>query len=217
MEAEPCRVVVVDDHELYRRGLVSALRETHDLSVVGQAADGQEAVETVLHLRPQVVLMDLEMPRLSGVEATRRILAQAPATRIVVVSALGDTATVVEALVAGVTGYVLKEADPDDVVAAVRAARDGESALSPRVARALVQRVREDAPRERGPRPELTDRELEVLGLMAAGAGNQAIAQQLFISDNTVKRHVSSILEKLEAANRVQAVVRAYRSGLLTD
>ena len=207
-------VVVVEDQDLYRSGLVALLGE-NGLTVVGEAASGPEAVDVSLQQLPDVVLMDINLPGFDGVEAVRRISASAPAIQMIVLTVAADDATIVDALMAGATGYVLKDAPMEDILLGVHAVLRGESLLSPRVARALVRRVRSERARPARPAAKLTDREREVLALLADGRENAEIAAALFISQNTVKSHVSNVLEKLGVANRVQAVVRAHMDGLL--
>jgi DNA-binding NarL/FixJ family response regulator len=214
--AEPIRVIVVDDHDLLRKGLRDLLNE-HGLQVVGEAGDGDDAVRLVAHAAPDVVVMDLNMPRMSGVEATRRLAEVAPSTRVLVLTVSADDETVADAVQAGATGYLLKDASGDEIAAGVRAAAAGEALISPRIAAHLLERLR---PREGGggfagrDSAGLTDREHEVLRLLAAGRDNADIAQELFISPRTVKNHISSILAKLHVENRIQAAVYAVRKGL---
>jgi DNA-binding NarL/FixJ family response regulator len=209
-------VVVVDDHDFYRRGLVALLRES-GVSVVGEASSGPEAVEVTLRERPDVVLMDLNLPGFDGIEAVRRLAEAASAIPVMVLTLETDESIVVDALTAGAAGYLLKDAVIDEVLAGIRAAVSGESLLSPRVARGLVRRLQEEGAAPAPSVAALTERERRVLALMADGQGNAEIAATLFISQSTVKSHVSSVLGKLGVGNRVQAVVRAHRDGLLQD
>ena len=208
-------VVIADDHELFRRGLVQLLEQA-GIQVVGEAADGVEAVERCTELQPDVVVMDLHMPRMSGIDATRRIVAAGLRTQVAVLTVSAEESIVVDALLAGACGYLLKDAEADQVVTAILAAARGESVISPRVAAKVVNRLRRE-PRLQGSdaTTELTDRETVVLRLIAAGLGNHEIADQLYISENTVKNHVSNILVKLDVDNRVQAAVRAIIEGLI--
>jgi NarL family two-component system response regulator LiaR len=208
-------IVIADDHELFRRGLVRLL-EQPGIQVVGEAADGVEAVDRCTELQPDVVVMDLHMPRMSGIDATRQIVAAGLRTQVVVLTVSAEESMVVDALLAGACGYLLKDAEADQVVTAVLAAARGESVISPRVAAKVVNRLRRE-PRLQGSdaTTELTDRETVVLRLIAAGLGNHEIADQLYISENTVKNHVSNILVKLDVDNRVQAAVRAIIEGLI--
>jgi DNA-binding NarL/FixJ family response regulator len=211
-------VVLADDHALFRRGL-RRLLEHHDIEVVGEASHGRAAVQLASELRPDVIVMDLSMPLMSGVEAIERIVGADPEARIVVLTITVEDDEVLDALLAGACGYLLKDANRDEVVAGVRAALAGDSMISPRIAGRLVARLRETgrsrAEQEREREVDLTTREVEVLKLVAHGKENSAIAQELYISRNTVKNHVASILEKLAIENRIQAAVVAVKSGLV--
>jgi DNA-binding NarL/FixJ family response regulator len=209
------KVMVVDDHELFRGGLVGLLEE-HRIEVVAEVSLAGEALAGVLSNRPDVVLMDLNLPDMSGVEATRVLAAEAPSSRVVVLSVMADEQHVIDAFQAGACGYVLKDAPIDQIVGAIHAAMRGESVLSPRIGSRLVRRLRE--PSQDGTEvcaPELTDRELEVLELVARGIDNQQIARTLFLSEHTIKDHVSSLLDKLQVDNRLQAAVRAVRARIV--
>ncbi len=211
------RTVVVDDHTLFRHGLKRLLEE-QDFTIVGEAANGKAAVPLIGKLNPDVVLMDLEMPTMNGVEATRQIIANNPTARIVMLTISADKTHVVDALMAGACGYVLKDAQAAEITGAVKAAVEGDSAISTRVAAQLLGLVR-DAERDRPhpvkePENDLTVREREILKLIAQGKENSAIAEELFISPKTAKNHVASILEKLAVENRIQAAVFAVRSGI---
>jgi DNA-binding NarL/FixJ family response regulator len=213
---EEIRVLLVDDHALFRAG-ISALIAEEGFEVIGQASSGQEGIALARELAPDVVIMDLNMPEMSGVEATRALSVHAPASHVVVLTVSGDEASVTDAVLAGACGYLLKDADVDDILAAIRAAAAGESWISPRVAGALLERVRRaGAPEATAGEPDagLSDRELEVLRLIAQGKENTEIAAELFMSPKTAKNHVSSILAKLQLQNRVQAAVYAARRGL---
>lgn len=211
-------MVLADDHALFRRGL-RRLLEHHDIEVVGEASHGRAAVQLACELRPDVIVMDLSMPLMSGVEAIERIVGADPEARIVVLTITVEDDEVLDALLAGACGYLLKDASRDEVVAGVRAALAGDSMISPRIAGRLVARLRETgrsrAEQEREREVDLTTREVEVLKLVAHGKENSAIAQELYISRNTVKNHVASILEKLAIENRIQAAVVAVKSGLV--
>ncbi|MBV8997553.1 MAG: response regulator transcription factor [Solirubrobacterales bacterium] len=209
------KVIVVDDHELFRRGLIGLLEE-RGIEVVGEAALGADAIRQAADIGPCVVLMDLSMPGMSGIEAMQRMAAAAPLARVLVLTVLADDQHVIEALLAGACGYVLKDAQIDQIVEGVRAANRGESVISPRIASRLVRRLREPKDVEvQLTGGELTPRELEVLELLARGIDNAEIARVLFLSQHTVKNHVSSILVKLQVENRIQAAVRAVRAGLV--
>jgi DNA-binding NarL/FixJ family response regulator len=213
--SEPLRVVLADDHAFYRQGLANLLRN-FGIEVVGEASNGLAAIESVEETAPDVVVMDLNMPRLSGVEATRRLTERVPASRVLVVSVSEEEADVTEAILAGASGYVLKDRPVEEVVAGIRAAAAGDSLISPRIASTLLLRIRERgrAEPELPPVP-LSERELEVLRLVADGNTNQEIGETLFIGQSTVRNHISSILMKLQVDNRVQAAVRAVRDRLV--
>jgi DNA-binding NarL/FixJ family response regulator len=215
MTRDRVRTVVADDHELLRGGLVQLLEE-RGIEVVGVASLGSEAIAQACELRPDVVLMDLNMPGMSGVEATQRLTTAAPLVRVLVLTVATDERTVTNALLAGACGYLVKDAPPDQIVEGIRAAARGESMISPRIAKHLIRHVRRPAPADqRLPESELTARELEVLELLAAGMDNPDIARTLHLSQHTVKNHVSSILVKLQVKNRIQAAVRAVQRGLV--
>ncbi|HEX8104331.1 MAG TPA: response regulator transcription factor [Solirubrobacteraceae bacterium] len=214
------RVVIADDHELMRGGLRAMLGAQEDLEVVGEAADGGEAVEQALALRPDVVIMDIRMPRVDGIEATRRLAAHGPgAPRVLVLTTFDLDEYVWEALRAGAGGFMLKDAPPRQLAEAVRTVAAGESLLAPAVTRRLVERFVRTPPTGGAAQQqrfaELTERELEVLGLIARGLSNAEIAGKLFLSEATVKTHVTRILGKLDLRDRVQAVVLAYETGLV--
>jgi DNA-binding NarL/FixJ family response regulator len=213
---EPLRVVLVDDHPVYRAGLARLLRES-GLDVIAELPNGEAALEAVEEMAPDVVVMDLNMPGMSGLEATRRLVAQSPATRVLVVSVSAQEADVTDAILAGASGYILKESPVEEVVAGIRAAAAGQSLISPRIATMLLQRIRDAAGTvnvDLAP-ANLSARELEVLSLMAEGKSNHEIAEALVISPSTVHNHISSILMKLQVENRVQAAVRAIRERLI--
>ena len=211
---EPLRVILADDQELIRAGL-KALLEARGIQVVGQAADGAQAVELVQHIRPDVVLMGIRMPRLDGVEATRRM----PGHRVLIVTTYELDEYVVEALRAGAAGFILKDTPPDQLVEAIRIVAAGDSLLAPSVTRRLLANVVARLPAPAIPPPELeelTAREHEILLLIARGHSNAEIAGALFLSELTVKSHVSHLLSKLRLRDRVQAVILAYEAGLVT-
>jgi DNA-binding NarL/FixJ family response regulator len=210
-------VLLVDDHDLFRTGLRSLLEE-QGLNVVGEAENGNVALGLVRELAPDVVIMDLKMPGLGGVETTQRINAVAPLTRVVVLTISVDDDDVIHAVMAGACGYLLKDASIDQLLAGIRAAAAGESLISPQIAAKLLNRLRAqtaDLDVAEAIRTELSDRELEVLRLIANGKDNAEIARELFISPKTVKNHISNILMKLHIQNRIQAAVYAVRSGIV--
>jgi DNA-binding NarL/FixJ family response regulator len=215
VRAEDLKVLVVDDHELFRRGLVGLLEE-RGIKVVGEAALAADAIQQASDLGPVVVLMDLSMPGMSGIEATQRLAAAAPLSRVLVLTIQADDEYVMNALLAGAVGYLLKDDPIEQIVEAIRAAARGESLISPRIASRLVRRLCEPAETETGlVGRDLTPREFEVLEQLARGLDNSEIAKALFLSQHTVKNHVSSILLKLQVENRIQAAVRAVRGGLV--
>lgn len=210
------RALVVDDHDLFRRGLRELLEE-QGIRVIGEAATGSDAVALAARARPDVVVMDLNLPQASGIEATRELLATNPQARVLVLTVASDERTVLDALIAGACGYMLKDATIEEIAAGVRAAASGESFVSPRVAHHVHGRQRGHAGTGSGRTPDdtrLSGRELEILRLIADGFDNDQIAETLFLSPRTVKNHVSSILAKLEMDNRVQAAVYAVRRGI---
>jgi DNA-binding NarL/FixJ family response regulator len=209
------KVIVVDDHELFRNGLIGLLEE-RGIQVVGEAGLAADAIRLAEATGPCVVLMDLRLPGMSGIEATQRLTAVAPLARILVLTVFVDDQHIIDALLAGACGYVLKDAPIEQIVEGIRAAARGESLISPRIASRLVRRVREPGEIEHSVTGEaLTPRELQVLELLAQGLDNSEIAQALYLSQHTVKNHVSTILMKLQVENRIQAAVRAVRGGLV--
>jgi DNA-binding NarL/FixJ family response regulator len=209
MSGTPIRLVIVDDHPLVRRGLCELFAAEGDIDVVDAVGDGDEAVRSVLALQPDVVLMDVSMPDIDGIEATRRVLAVRPETRVVMLTSFAEHERVIEALDSGAIGYILKDAESDELVRGVRAAAAGDSPLSPRAARALV-----TARRGRRPFEELTARELDVLKLVARGLSNKQIAWRLAISEKTVKAHMTSIFGRIGVGDRTQAALWAQRHGV---
>ncbi len=211
------RVVLVDDHDLFRTGLKNLLEE-QGVQVVGEAANGQQALRLVSELAPEVVIMDLNMPGLTGVDTTRQLASIAPLTRVVVLTISADDDDVMNAVMAGACGYLLKDSSIQELIAGIEAAATGESLISPQIAAKVLQRLRAQTTSEDAAatiRTELSHRELEVLKLIANGKDNAQIARELFISPKTVKNHISNILMKLQIENRIQAAVYAVRSGLV--
>jgi DNA-binding NarL/FixJ family response regulator len=216
-QLDELRVVLVDDHDLFRTGLRSLLEE-QGLQVVGEAENGEVALRLVSELAPDVVIMDLRMPGLGGVETTRKISGIAPLTRVVVLTISVEDEDVINAVMAGACGYLLKDSSIEQLIAGITAAAGGESLISPQIASKLLQRLRAqsaDAEAATTIRTELSERELEVLRLIANGKDNAVIARELFISPKTVKNHISNILMKLQIENRIQAAVYAVRSGIV--
>jgi DNA-binding NarL/FixJ family response regulator len=209
------RVLVVDDHPTFRRGLGALLASLPDVELVGEAADGEAAVERTAALAPDVVVMDLDMPGLGGVEATRRIVAAQPSVAVLVLTMLDEDESVFAAMRAGARGYVVKGADTDDVLRALESVARGDAVFGPAVAsRVLSYLTRPLSARDPMLFPELTEREREVLELMARGLSNNEIARKLVVSPKTVRNHVSNVFTKLQVADRAEAVERARRAGL---
>jgi DNA-binding NarL/FixJ family response regulator len=204
------RVLIADDHPLARAGLAQMLGELADIAVVGAAHDGEQAVALAHETSPHVVLMDLEMPVLDGIGATRQLSAELPDVRIVVLTSFSDQARILDALDAGAVGYLLKDADPDDLARGIRSAARGESPLAPKAASAIIA-LRE----RRRPASELTDREREILVLVAQGLPNKLIARRLEISERTVKGHLTRIFERIGVTDRTQAALWARDQRLL--
>jgi len=200
------RVLLVDDHRLVLAGLQTLLAATDDIEVVGTASDGQEALERVAAVQPDIVLMDLSMPRMDGVEATRRLLADHPTVQVVVLTSYADTEHVQDAVAAGAVGYVLKDAEPAALVEAIRGVARGESPLDPRVTRTLLRSTT-----VRRPATDLTARETEVLLLVAQGLANKQIARQLGITERTVKAHLTNVFGRIGVADRTSAALWAQR------
>ena len=203
---KPVSVLLVDDHALIRRGLADLIRYESDLKVAGEAANGQEAVEAARKLNPDVIVMDLMMPEMDGVEATRRIKAERPDSRILILTTFGTSADVARAMAAGASGAIMKDAETDDQLAAIRAVAAGGKAFSPGIEKAL---------NELQPTPDLTDRQLLILESVTRGLTNRDIATMLGISADAVKQHLAAIFTKIGAANRSEAVSIALRRHLL--
>jgi DNA-binding NarL/FixJ family response regulator len=211
------RVLLVDDHDLFRSGLVNLLSE-HGLHVVGEAENGDVALRLVRELAPDVVIMDLNMPGQSGVDVIRQMTSIAPLTRVVVLTISADDSDVINAVMGGACGYLLKDSSVDQLIAGIRSAAAGESLISPQIAAKMLQMLRaqrSSVDAAETIRAELSEREIEVLKLIASGNDNAEIARALFISPKTVKNHISNILMKLQMENRIQAAVYAVRSGIV--
>jgi NarL family two-component system response regulator LiaR len=207
------RVLIVDDHAIVRKGIRALLSEVDGFEVVGEADNGQEALQRAEETHPDVILMDLLMPGMDGIEATRQITSRQPQTRILVLTSFAADNKVFPAIKAGAAGYLLKDSSPDDLMRAIRQVHRGEPSLHPTIARKLLQEVAH--PAELQPSPEaLTAREMEVLRLIAQGLSNQEIADRISVSEPTVRAHVSRILGKLHLASRTQAALYAVREGL---
>jgi DNA-binding NarL/FixJ family response regulator len=221
--SEPIRALIVDDHALFRRGLEMVLAAEDDIELVGEASDGTEAVQKAGESLPDVVLMDIRMPKSSGIQACRAMKEVAPSAKIVMLTISDEEADLFEAIRAGASGYLLKDIPLDEVADVVRAVHGGQSLINPSMAAklltefaALARREQEEQqPAERVPAPKLTDREMQVLKLVARGMNNRDIAKELFISENTVKNHVRNILEKLQIHSRMEAVMFAVREKLI--
>ncbi len=213
-EASNIRVLIADDHALFRYGVRAMLASEDGFEVAGEAADGEEVVALAGEISPDVVLMDVQMPGINGIEATRRIVGRDPNVGVVVVTMFEEDDSVFAAMRAGAKGYVLKGADSDEVIKVVRAVAGGEAHFGPDIARRLMGFFSSPKPEVREAFPELTSREREVLDLMARGLGNPEIARRLYLSDKTVRNHVSHVFLKLRVADRSQAIVRAREAGL---
>ena len=214
---EPTRVLVVDDQQLFRRGLVMLLGVEPGIEVVGEAGDGIAATELAATAVPDVILMDVRMPKRSGIEACVAIKEAAPTARIIMLTVSDEEADLYDAVKNGASGYLLKDSSIDEVAQAIRVVADGQSLISPSMAIKLLDEFKQmsRSDRQQVPTPKLTDRELEVLKLVAQGLNNREIAKRLFISENTVKNHVRNILEKLQLHSRMEAVMYAVREKLL--
>jgi DNA-binding NarL/FixJ family response regulator len=216
---ETLRVLVCDDHALFRRGLQMVLEQEPDLELVGEAADGEEVVVRAQELMPDVILMDVRMPRMSGIEAAREIKEALPHVKILMLTISDDEADLYEAIKAGASGYLLKEIPIEEVAQAIRSVWAGQSRISPSMASKLLtefaamSKATEEKPQM--PAPRLTEREMEVLRLVAQGLNNRDIAAKLFISENTVKNHIRNILDKLHLHSRMEAVVYAVREKMI--
>ncbi|MCA1825052.1 MAG: response regulator [Mycobacteriales bacterium] len=218
-DQEAIRVLVVDDHALFRRGLEMVLDQEDDMQVVGEASDGAEAIDRAIATTPDIVLMDVRMPKRGGIDACTAIKDAVPSTKIIMLTMSDEEADLYDAIKAGASGYLLKEISIDEVASAIRAVHGGQSLISPSMASKLLTEfsamVKKGDDRQQVPAPRLTDREMEVLRAVARGLQNREIAKELFISENTVKNHIRNILEKLQLHSRMEAVVYAVREKLL--
>ena len=213
---EPVRVLVVDDQELFRRGLIMLLGQESDIEVVGEGADGIAATELAASTAPDVVLLDVRMPRLTGVEACVAIKEAVPAAKIIMLTVSDEEADLYESVKNGAAGYLLKDSSIEEVAQAIRVVNEGQSLISPSMAVKLIDEFKQmSKPERQGPALKLTERELEVLRMVAKGLNNREVAKELFISENTVKNHVRNILEKLQLHSRMEAVMYAMREKLL--
>ncbi len=208
------RVLVADDHSLFRDG-VASLIEAAGFKVVGQVGDGQAAVEAALRLRPDLVLMDISMPQMSGLEALRQIKAQAPEIQVVMLTVSDDDASLLQAIQSGARGYLLKNLNAEEFLDMLAGLQRGEAALTRQMTARLLNGLARQSRQQPGPAERLTPREIELLRLVAEGLPNKAIAQRLSVSENTVKYHMKNILQKLGVRNRAEAIAQALRAGLL--
>jgi DNA-binding NarL/FixJ family response regulator len=213
---ESLRILVAEDHPLFRKGMISLLSSVPEFEVVGEAKTGEEAVVRAAQLQPDLILMDLQMPEVNGIEATRRILQESPSIRVLVVTLFEDNDSVFMALRAGARGYVLKDADEEEVVLSIRAVGKGEAIFSPAIATRVLAYFSASAQGGAPPQafPTLTDREREILKLIAQGHPNPSIARKLSLSTKTVGNYVSNIFTKLQVADRAQAIIRAREAGI---
>jgi DNA-binding NarL/FixJ family response regulator len=215
----PIRLMIADDHQLFREGVKALLATTTDIVIVAEAGDGSAAVAQCREIKPDIVLMDIHMPGLNGIEATKQILLGQPTTGIIMLTMLEDDASVFAAMRAGARGYLLKGASPQEMLSVIRAVAEGQALFGPAIASRLMNYFQElgrlpVAVNAATPFPELTERELEVLRLIAQGRNNQEIAQKLVISPKTVRNHITNIFSKLQVADRAQAIVLARQAGL---
>lgn len=205
------RVYIVDDHPFVREGLRTFLSAQQEIEIVGESGSGEEALPEIEALRPEIVVVDLRLPGMGGVELTRKIRELSIGAKVIILSSFSEEDEVIDAIEAGALSYLLKDSSPFKLVEAIRAARSGEPVLHPRIAKRLMQRVRRPEPVSE----QLTSKEKEVLALLTQGRSNKEIASELFVSDTTIKSHVSSILRKLEVNDRTQAVIKTMKERLL--
>lgn len=213
--ADPITVLLVDDHNMVRLGLKAYFSTIPDIQIIGEVSNGKDALEFVTQRPPDVVLMDLIMPEMDGVEATRQVKKASPRTQVIVLTSYHEDEHIFPAIRAGALSYVLKNIDPDDLAHAIRRAHAGEAVLNPNVASRVVKEMQGIRPETVNPFRELTDRELEVLRQIASGKNNQEIAELLVISEKTVKTHITNILNKLHLSDRTQAAVYAWQEGII--
>ena len=211
---EAIRVLIADDHTLFRAGLHALLNLFSDIQVVGEASSGEETIAQAKELQPDIILMDLQLPGANGIEATRHILLNNPNTGVVVVTMFEDDSSIFSAMRAGARGYILKEANEDEVLRAIRAVAQGEAIFGPSIARRMVQFFSVSRLEPNVVFPELTEREREILNLIAKGETNAGIVHRLVLSPNTVRNHISNIFSKLQVADRAEAIIRAREAGL---
>jgi DNA-binding NarL/FixJ family response regulator len=211
---EDIRVLIADDHTLFREGLQALLLSVPEIEVIATVEDGRQAIEAAAQYQPDVILMDLQMPELNGIEATRQIIQVSPHIGVIVVTMFEDDDSVFAAMRAGARGYILKGADQNDVLRAIQAVARGEALFGPTIAARLINYFSPAAPSSSQTFPELTEREREILGFIAQGANNAQIAARLTISQKTVRNHVSNIFNKLQVTDRVQAALRAREAGM---
>lgn len=211
---EPVHVLIADDHTLFRAGLHALLNLFSDIHVVGEASTGEEAISKAESLQPDVILMDIQMPGVNGIEATRQIIHDSPNIGIIVVTMFEDDSSVFSAMRAGARGYILKEANEEEVLLAIRAVARGEAIFGPAIARRLVHFFSKPSVSSNPVFPELTEREREILNMIARGESNSEIAQELVLSPHTIRNHISNIFSKLQVADRAEAIIRARDAGL---
>jgi NarL family two-component system response regulator LiaR len=216
MAQSAIRILIVDDQAIVRKGTMALLAQVPGVIVVGEAADGQAAIEQAATLNPDVILMDLVMPKIDGIAAIQQISANQPTVRILALTSFATDDKIFPAIKAGALGYLLKDAEPEELVAAIHQVYRGEPSLPPAIARKLLRELRQPSAQQQAIPDPLTERELEVLALVAKGLDNQAIANHLTVTEVTVRTHISHILDKLHLANRVQVTLYALRTGLST-
>lgn len=212
---EPIKILIADDHPVVREGLIAMIRREPDFMVVGEATNGLEAVNKAKELKPDVILMDLRMPEMDGVEAIRQVSVAEPNTKFIILTTYSDDEYIFRGIEVGARAYLLKDAPREDLFKAIRAVHRGESLIQPVVASKVLDRFAELSRRAQAPTDALSEREIEVLRLMAKGDANKEIAAQLHITDSTVKTHISNIFQKLNAKDRTEAVMQAVKKGII--